>query len=144
MQLHDLKIKEASKIKPKKRIGRGGKRGTFSGRGTKGQKARSGHKILPAERVLIQRLPKMRGMKNNPKSHKTFALNVGQIEKMGLTIIDRKTLLKKNLMGLTFKGKIKVLGSGEINTPVEISKNVLVSKSAEAKIVKAKGKVNKR
>ncbi len=43
MQIHQLKLK--SKKKNKKRIGRGGKRGTYCGRGTKGQKARSGHKL---------------------------------------------------------------------------------------------------
>lgn len=40
MQLHELKPKH--KAKKKKRVGRGGKRGTFSGRGVKGQKARAG------------------------------------------------------------------------------------------------------
>ena len=142
--LHELKIKDTSKVKPKKRVGRGGKRGTFSGRGIKGQKARSGHKILPAERVLLQRLPKLRGAKNTLKSSDNFVLNVGQIEKLGLKIIDRQTLLKKNLIQPTFKGKIKILGNGEINTPVEISENVLVSKTAEEKINNAKGKVNKK
>lgn len=45
----------------KKRIGRGGKRGKTAGRGQKGQKSRAGHKIRPAERDFIQRLPKLRG-----------------------------------------------------------------------------------
>ncbi|MCL4405157.1 MAG: hypothetical protein M1361_00055 [Patescibacteria group bacterium] len=62
MQLHDLKPRHARFLK--KRVGRGGKRGTFSGRGTKGQRARAGHKIRPAERDFIQRLPKLRGVGN--------------------------------------------------------------------------------
>lgn len=65
MELHDLRPLHANETK--KRIGRGGKRGTTAGRGTKGQKARSGHVIRPAERDLIQRLPKLRGYANKPK-----------------------------------------------------------------------------
>src|SRR3989344_2803432 len=59
MQLHDLKKSTATK-KPK-RIGRGGKGGTFSGRGTKGQKARCGHRIRPQLRDEIKKLHKKRG-----------------------------------------------------------------------------------
>lgn len=62
MQLHE--ISPLHKSKDEKRIGRGGKRGTFSGRGTKGQRARAGHRIRPAERDLIQHLPKLRGTRN--------------------------------------------------------------------------------
>ena len=52
------------KDRKKKRVGRGGKRGTTSGRGTKGQKSRSGHRIRPAERDLLIRIPKLRGYRN--------------------------------------------------------------------------------
>ncbi|MDE2144662.1 MAG: hypothetical protein KGJ01_01695 [Patescibacteria group bacterium] len=62
MQLHELS--PLHKNKEEKRIGRGGKRGTFSGRGTKGQRARAGHRIRPAERDLIQHMPKLRGTRN--------------------------------------------------------------------------------
>ena len=57
MQLHQISPK--LKLKKKKLIGRGGKRGTYSGRGMKGQKARAGRKIRPASRDLIQSLPKL-------------------------------------------------------------------------------------
>ncbi len=62
MQLHQLK--PTHPLSSSKRVGRGGKRGTFSGRGTKGQHARAGHRIRPAERDFIQRLPKLRGVGN--------------------------------------------------------------------------------
>jgi len=62
MQLHELKPRTVSKSK--KRIGRGGKRGTYSGKGIKGQKSRAGRKIRPAIRDLKQRTPKLRGAKN--------------------------------------------------------------------------------
>ena len=68
MRLHELKPFHPNKSH--KRVGRGGKRGTTSGHGTKGQKSRAGHKIRPAERDLIQRLPKLRGFANKVKRGK--------------------------------------------------------------------------
>lgn len=65
MQLHELQPLHANK--EEKRIGRGGKRGTTSGRGTKGQMSRAGRRVRPAQRDLIQRLPKLRGFANKPK-----------------------------------------------------------------------------
>lgn len=65
MQLHELQSLHPNK--KEKRVGRGGKRGTYSGRGVKGQSSRAGHRIRPAERDLIQRMPKLRGFANKPK-----------------------------------------------------------------------------
>lgn len=62
MQLHTLQPKHP--LKSKKRIGRGGKRGTYSGKGVKGQSARAGRKIRPGTRDLIQQIPKLRGARN--------------------------------------------------------------------------------
>jgi len=59
MQLHELK--PIHKLKKRKRVGRGGKKGTYSGRGIKGQKSRAGRKLKPAIRELIKRYPKIRG-----------------------------------------------------------------------------------
>ncbi|PIS13477.1 MAG: hypothetical protein COT67_01505 [Candidatus Tagabacteria bacterium CG09_land_8_20_14_0_10_41_14] len=64
MQLHQLK--PSTKNKDKKRIGRGGKRGTYSGRGLKGQKSRAGRKLRPQLRDIIKRLPKKRGYRFKP------------------------------------------------------------------------------
>src|SRR3990167_8691822 len=102
MQLHELKSNTYRK-KPK-RVGRGGKRGTTSGRGQKGQKSRSGHRIRPAERYYIQRLPKLRGYKNR-KLEKSSILNVGDLEaRFNGTVVDPKTL----------PGVSKILGNGEL------------------------------
>lgn len=68
MQLHE--VRPITKNKSKKRIGRGGKRGTYSGRGMKGQKSRAGRKIRPAVRDLMQRTPKLRGAKNQAPRYK--------------------------------------------------------------------------
>ena len=61
MQLHDLKPNYKSK--EKKRVGRGGKKGTYSGKGMKGQKSRAGRKLEPPVRGLIKRYHKLRGYK---------------------------------------------------------------------------------
>ena len=63
MQLHDLKPN--NKSKEKKRVGRGGKKGTYSGKGMKGQKSRAGRKLEPPIRGLIKRYHKLRGYKFN-------------------------------------------------------------------------------
>ena len=67
MQLHELKVE--NKNRAKKRIGRGGKRGTYSGKGMKGQKSRAGRKIRPSVRDLMQRTPKLRGAKDKAGRH---------------------------------------------------------------------------
>ncbi len=66
MQLHELQ--PITKSKSKKRVGRGGKRGTYSGKGMKGQKSRAGRKIRPAVRDLMQRTPKLRGARNRKRN----------------------------------------------------------------------------
>lgn len=59
MQLNQ--IKPVHKLKSKKRVGRGGKRGTYSGTGMNGQKSRAGAKIRPEIRDFIKKTPKKRG-----------------------------------------------------------------------------------
>jgi len=155
MQLHN--IKPSHKSKKKKRIARGGKRGGYSGRGSKGQKSRAGAKIRPAIRDLIVKFPKQRGRaKHSFKSlvEKPVVLNLNVLEKnfKNGEIISPITLFKKRL--ITKKesviSKIKILNSGEIFSLREIPRrgtkkltfhNVLLSKSARVKIEKAGGTI---
>ncbi|MEK9194606.1 MAG: 50S ribosomal protein L15 [Patescibacteria group bacterium] len=138
MQLHQLKLNR--KRKDSKRIGRGGKRGTYSGKGQKGQKARAGHKIRPAYRDLLQRLPKLRGIKNKPLKSKTVVFNVGDLFKLlGGNLINKKLILEKGLIK-NFRVNVKILGEGELKEPVTIE-GIAVSKSAREKIEKAGGAV---
>jgi len=65
MQLHELQ--PTHKTKTSKRIGRGGKKGTYSGRGMKGQKSRAGARMQPLVRELIKRYPKLRGYRRKAK-----------------------------------------------------------------------------
>jgi large subunit ribosomal protein L15 len=146
MQLHDLKRKTPNK--DEKRVGRGGKRGKTSGRGTKGQKARAGHRIRPDVREQLKKLPKLRGRGTHglrsisPKSH---VVNVGTLEKVfsaGETITPA-LLLERNIIR-AHRGKravVKVLGDGELTKKLTIS-GCVVSASAKNKIEAAGGTIN--
>lgn len=144
MQIHELK----SIKKKTQRIGRSGKRGSYSGRGVKGQKSRSGRRLRPAERDLIMRIPKHRGFRNLPKREDATVFNVGDLGRKLKTFITGKepiTITKEflktaGLIGKSFKGMIKILGTGEIAFPI-IVKEGTVSASAKAKIEKAGGSV---
>lgn len=139
MQLHQLKPK--TKSKDKKRVGRGGKRGTYSGKGQKGQKSRSGHRIRPAERDLIQRLPKLRGHNFKSLETKPVVFNIGDLEKkIEGNIISMQILLEADLIRKSDK-EIKILGNGEIKKSFEI-RGLKVSESAKKKIEAAGGKIS--
>ena len=66
MQLQQLK--PIHKFKKRKRVGHGGKRGTHSGRGVKGQRARAGRRLKPVIRELIKKYPKLRGYRQKLKA----------------------------------------------------------------------------
>ncbi len=117
--------------KKSKRVGRGGKRGTYSGRGSKGQTARAGRRIRPAIRDLLIRTPKLRGYKNKPIKRKLPVINVGDLEKM----VPGNIVNKESL-----SGAYKILGNGEVKRALTVQ-GLPVSKSAKAKIEKAGGKV---
>ncbi|MBN2197824.1 50S ribosomal protein L15 [Candidatus Wolfebacteria bacterium] len=140
MQLHQIQPKY--KLKKKKRVGRGGKRGTYSGKGMKGQKSRAGRKIRPAERDLIQRLPKLRGFKFKANK-KPAIINIVNLEKnIEGNIINRETLLKAGLIKKTDK-KIKILAQGELKKAFSINvKEIEISENAKKKIETAGGTIS--
>ncbi len=144
MQLHEIKPK--NKKVSRKRIGRGGKRGTYSGRGVKGQKSRAGtNKNQPLIRRLIKRYHKLRGYNFGKKSDTMAIVGLLDLEKnfKEKEIVSPKTLLEKGLVR-RLKGKmpaVKVLGNGEIKKSLTIE-NCKVSESAREKIEKAKGTIS--
>lgn len=127
------------------RIGRSGKRGSYSGRGQKGQRSRSGHRIRPAERDIILKIPKMRGFRNKPKRDVPVVFNLGSLAakfeaQKGALTIDRVTLRTAGLLKKDYKGIIKLLGTGEVGVPMNVS-GIQVSATAKTKIEKAGGSV---
>lgn len=142
MQLHELKL--IHKLRKRKRVGRGGKRGTYSGRGIKGQKSRAGRRLKPVIRDLIKRYPKLRGYKFKGEKLKPVIVNIEVLEKRfkPSEIISPKLLLERKIIR-RIKGKIpkvKILGEGKL-TKALIVENCQVSKSAKEKIEKAGGHV---
>jgi large subunit ribosomal protein L15 len=142
MQLHQLKRKTENKRE--KRVGRGGKRGKTSGRGTKGQKARAGHRIMPAIREQLKKLPKLRGYKQKSIQDKPAVVNLATLEHFfsageavtPATLLERKAVRSR-------KGKlpvVKILGDGELSKKLTVS-NCKVSASARTKIEKAGGTI---
>jgi large subunit ribosomal protein L15 len=138
MQLHQIKPNLA--LKKKKRIGRGGKRGTYSGRGMKGQCSRAGARIRPALRDLIKKLPKKRGTgKKAISSRIAFqVVNLGILEKhfKAGELVTLKKLKSKDLVKPGFQ--VKILGKGEITKKLTV-KGLRLSKGAAEKVEKAGG-----
>ncbi len=143
MQIHQLKVVAKKK---RKRVGRGGKRGTYSGRGMKGQKSRSGGNVDPlfegGRSSLVQRMKKLRGFKSiHPKkvaiTLSVLDKNFSDGDKVTLqSLLDKKLLSKK-----TVKRGVKILNTGKITKNLIISQDILVSKGASDAIKKAGGKV---
>ena len=128
-------------------VGRGGKRGKTSGRGTKGQNARAGRKKRPELRDFIKRLPKLRGRGINPQKSfaaSVLAFNLSEIEAAFPTggVVNPSTLVEKGL-ATTMSGiipKIKILSGGDISKAITVSK-CSVSVAAKAKIEKVGGSI---
>jgi large subunit ribosomal protein L15 len=128
--------------KNKKRLGRGiGSRlGKTSGKGVKGQKARTGHHgAIPGfeggQMPMQRRLPK-RGFKN-PFRVTYYPVNVGELDRLGLDVVDRESLVKAGLMPRKAK-LLKVLGEGELKKKLTVRAHAF-SESAREKITKAGG-----
>lgn len=142
MNLNELKPNEGSKFAPK-RVGRGIGSGTgkTSGKGHKGQNARSGGGVRPGfeggQMPLYRRLPK-RGFKN-VFAKQYVSVNVSDLEKLeDGTEVTAEVLKENGIISKTLDG-VKVLGRGEITKKLTVNVAKL-SESAKDKIVKAGGK----
>jgi len=142
MQLHEIRPKH--KLKKRKRVGRGGKRGTYSGKGMKGQKSRAGRRFKPAIRELIKRYPKLRGYKQRPLEERQAILNIEILEKKFKADekVTPKILMEKKLIR-RIKGKVpkvKILGKGKLTKKL-IIEGCQFSNSAKEAIEKAGGTI---
>jgi large subunit ribosomal protein L15 len=142
MQLHELQPKH--KNKGKKRVGRGGRKGTYSGKGMKGQKSRAGRKMLPIIRELIKRYPKLKGYRSFAIENYFAVVNLETLEKTSKDgeIINPDNLVKKGIVnkvdGKT--PKVKILGTGKLTKKI-IVENCKASESAKKAIEKAGGTI---
>ncbi len=139
MLLHQIKP-NSPRDEKKPRVGRGGKRGYSSGRGQKGQKSRAGHRIRPAERDFIIRLPKRRGYKNKPIRLPATVVGLDDLETLQDLRVTKELLLSSGLVK-NAKAPMKILNNGEVKRAFEIGKGIEVSAKAKEKIIKAGGSV---
>lgn len=145
MQLHQLK--PVHKKKARKRTGRGGKKGNYSGRGLKGQKSRSGHNLQPFMREFIKRYPKLRGYRFGSSQVKPAVVNLWLLGKEfpEKATITPQILLEKGLVsGSGGKiPKVKILSKGEVTKALFVE-GCEVSMKAKELIEKAGGKISSR
>lgn len=147
MQTHNLKRKTPNYKSAQ--IGRGGKRGKTSGRGTKGQDSRAGHKKRPELRDFIKRIPKLRGEGKGgglksfvPRAVPVLLSTLEKNFKSG-DRVEPATLVRKGVVERTEGNfpRIKILSGGEITIKLTVS-GVEVSASAKTALEKAGGTVH--
>lgn len=129
-----------------KRVGRGdgSGKGTYSGRGLKGQRSRSGGKNKLKRRGLKQfllQIPKSRGFRSIHSSWQAVNIKSLNDKFSDGDLVNKNILLIKKLIR-TKKIKVKILGQGEIKKKLNVWADGF-SKSAENAINKAGGTVNK-
>ncbi len=156
MQLSTLKPKTPRKYR--KVIGRGGKRGTTSGAGTKGQKSRAGATVRPGFRGgdnrIWQLFPKQRGAGKKPgnkhphrkhrffsvKRYKPWEVNLRALNVFGNgETVSPQTLAEKGIIP-SATVPVKILGTGELSVKLTFT-GVAVSASARVKIEQAGGTI---
>ncbi|MCA9388377.1 50S ribosomal protein L15 [Candidatus Berkelbacteria bacterium] len=140
MKLHQLK-----KTQPKRRhVGRGisAGQGKTAGRGTKGQKSRTGHNIPKGfeggQTKLYMRLPKLRGLNNRIKRSSSATISLSQLEtnfKAGERV-SLVTLRSKKLIDRSTQ-KVKIVARGELTKKLKFS-GVSFSKVVHDQIYKTK------
>lgn len=148
MQLHQ--IKPATGRKQAKRIARGGKRGTYSGRGAKGQKSRSGsggkNIVEKGRSSWVKRLPKLGGFSS--VYLRNLIVKLESIEKHFAdgAEVTPDSLVKEGVISRYKRGKsgrnqfVKILDGGKLTKKITV-RGCLVSKKAEEAVQKAGGKV---
>jgi len=143
MRLHNLSnVKGAVHRRRRVGCGEGGGHGKTSGRGGKGQTARSGGGIRigfeGGQMPLFRKLPR-RGFNN--KNFKTYyeTVNIGELARLDESIkkVNRELLAAAGLVRMN-SNPLKILGEGEVSRALKITADKF-SSSAKAKIEKAGG-----
>ena len=128
-----------------KRVGRGmaSGYGKTAGRGTKGQKARSGHRKMPAgfmggQRAIMQAVPKLKGFKSfHAKAEVVYTDRLNDLKGK----IDNFVLADKDLISSPYV-KVKVISRGELTAKIDLETQ-FASASAVAAIKAAGGSFKK-
>ncbi len=140
LNLSNLKPAKGATHK-RKDIGRGGKRGSYSGKGMKGQGSRSGVSGLTAlgMKQIFMSVPKTRGFKSlKPKLE---VINLSEIEKnfKAGDIVDARKMIQAGIVRTAANG-IKVLATGSISKKLTVRADAFSAKAKQA-IIDAGGEV---
>jgi len=132
MQIHEYQL---SKNKSRKRVGRGGKRGTYSGRGVKGQKARSGANIDPlfegGRSSLVERMKKIRGNGIFHRSRTTISLDMLEKAFSDGETVSLATLFQKGLFSRKKNRGAKIVLKGKCEKKLTVAQEVRCSEKAK-------------
>ena len=142
MKYNDL---EVQKNKRPSRVGRGisAGQGKTAGRGTKGQKARTGHRKMAAgfmggQRAIMQAVPKLKGFKSiHEKAEVVYTDRLNDLSGK----VDNFTLADNDLISSPFV-KVKLISRGELTAKINLETQA-ASKTAIEAIEKAGGTFKK-
>lgn len=142
MNYNDLAVNKNTRPSRKGR-GISAGQGKTAGRGTKGQKARTGHRKMPAgfmggQRAIMQAVPKLKGFKSiHAKAEVIYTENLNSLSGE----VDNFKLAEANLISSPFT-KVKIITRGELTAKLNLSTQ-FASASAIKAIEKAGGKFTK-
>ncbi len=142
MKYNDLVVEKNARPSRKGR-GISAGQGKTAGRGTKGQKARTGHYKMPAgfmggQRAIMQAVPKLKGFKSfHAKAEVVYTDRLNGLKGK----VDNFTLADNSLISSPFV-KVKIISRGELTTKIELETQ-FASKSAVEAIKKAGGSFKK-
>ena len=138
MKYNDLEVTKNTRPSRKGR-GIAGGQGKTAGRGTKGQKSRTGHRKMPAgfmggQRAIMQAVPKLKGFKSfHPKAEVVYTDRLNDLSGK----VDNLVLAKADLISSPYV-KVKVITRGELKSKIELETQ-FASKTAVEAIKKAGG-----
>lgn len=138
MKYNDLNVIKNTRSNRKGR-GIAAGQGKTAGRGTKGQKARTGHSKMPAgfmggQRAIMQAVPKLKGFKSfHPKAEVVYTDRLNDLSGK----VDNYVMAEAGLISSPFT-KVKVITRGELTAKIELETQ-FASKTAIEMIKKAGG-----
>ena len=142
MKYNDLTVNKNTRPSRKGR-GISAGQGKTAGRGTKGQKARTGHRKMPAgfmggQRAIMQAIPKLKGFKSiHDKAQVVYTDRLNELSGK----VDNFTLAENGLIETPY-AKTKVISRGELTAKIELETQ-FASKTAIEAIKKAGGDFKK-
>lgn len=142
MKYNDLTVNKNTRPSRKGR-GISAGQGKTAGRGTKGQKSRTGHRKMPAgfmggQRAIMQAVPKLKGFKSiHEKAEVVYTDRLNELSGN----VDNYLLAEKDLISSPFV-KVKVISRGELTKKINLETQ-FASKSAVEAIKKAGGSFKK-